>query len=71
MENKLHKTAKRLGSMWKASRQLQVGLILFLVVLLVGMCFPPMIHITWAMTCWYPPAARVILWGPIKWDAIS
>ena len=36
MENKLHKTAKRLGSMWKASRQLQVGLILFLVVLLIA-----------------------------------
>ena len=36
MENELHKTAKRLGSMWKASRQLQVGLILFLVVLLIA-----------------------------------
>ena len=74
MENKLHKTAKRLGSMWKASRQLQVGLILFLVVLLIAILanvLSPMIPIIWAMTCWCLPAARVILWHDQIRAAIS
>ena len=36
MENRLIKVAKRLASLWKASRQLRVGLLLFLGVLLVA-----------------------------------
>ena len=45
MENRLIKVAKRLASLWKASRQLRVGLLLFLGVLLVailaGVLMPP------------------------------
>ena len=36
MGKKLRKMAKRLGSLWRASRQLQAGLLLFLIVLLIA-----------------------------------
>lgn len=36
MDNKLRKVGKRLASLWSASRQLRIGLILFVLVLLVA-----------------------------------
>lgn len=51
MENRLIKVAKRLASLWKASRQLRVGLLLFLGGRFWRVCCRPTTPITSATIC--------------------
>lgn len=67
MENRLIKVAKRLASLWKASRQLRVGLLLFLGVLLVAILAGVLSPITSATICWCRRAAKTTRWAPTIW----
>lgn len=70
MENRLIKVAKRLASLWKASRQLRVGLLLFLGVLLVAILagvLSPYDPYYLGDDLLMPRAAKTTRWAPTIW----